>query len=123
MKFFIIPLMIGLTGCAGGVDNRVFWNSIGNNNSLICKNKDVAVHMIKFGYSERSKIGQALKFRRMLKEDECFIVESQKITRTGVVHIFPLDENFPESFRGVKTKIEKVDYNQNRYWLIKTKID
>lgn len=120
MKGFIIPLIIGLTGCATSVDNSVFWNSVGDNRSLICKNKNIAVDMIKFGHTERSILGQALKVRNMNKKDECFIVESSKIARTGVTFIFPLVDEFPESFRGVKSKIEEVDYNKNKYWLIRT---
>ncbi|MBX9837927.1 MAG: hypothetical protein K2X69_06375 [Silvanigrellaceae bacterium] len=120
MRSFVIPLILGLTGCVSNVNNSIVWNSVGENRSLICKDKNISVDMIKFGHTERSLLGQALKVRNMKKKEECFIVESGKIARTGVTFIFPLIDEFPESFRGIKSEIEEVEYKRNKYWLIKT---
>lgn len=121
MKLLIICICVLLSACASKLDNKVYWNSIGQENNLICENKDDAIHMIRFSNSERSIVGQALKIRNMNKNKDCFIVDSEYVYKTGVKHKFPLTEEFPESFRGVKKEIEKIFYNNKEYWLVETK--
>lgn len=121
MKLLIICICVLLSACASKLDNKVYWNSIGQENNLICENKDDAIHMIRFSNSERSIVGQALKIRNMNKNKNCFIVDSSYVYKTGIKQQFPLTEDFPESFRGVKKEIEKILYNNKEYWLIETK--
>lgn len=126
MKKFSIFLMIGIagiSGCSTIIDNRVFWNNVGDGNSLICKDTLTATKMVQFSYHERSYLGQALKIRNMNKEKNCFIVNRSQIRKTGDVFVFPLVNDFPESFRGVKQKVEEVELDDKKYWLINTKIN
>ncbi len=110
-----------LTGCANNIEKRAFWHNVGENNVLICKNLETSVSMVKFGNSERSVAGQALKARKMIKSEECKIVKVYETEKTGKVHIFDLTQEFPESFRGVKKQIEQIKYSNQDYWLIPTK--
>lgn len=111
-----------VSGCAMKVDKNIYWHSVGKEKSIICKDKETAATMVRFGYSERARFGQALKIRNMYKSNDCLVVNTKDIYNTGVIYKFPIAIEFPESFRGIKKEIKEITYNNNNnYWLIETK--
>lgn len=121
MKVVFIVISVLLTGCSVGVDKSIHWKSIGEEKSLICINKEIAVNMVRFSNTERSRLGQMLKIKNMHKSKECIVVNSNDIIKTNVTYKFPLTKDFPEKYRGVIKEIKEITYKNDKYWLVETK--
>lgn len=121
MKVVFIVISVLLAGCSVGVDKSIYWNSVGEERSLICINKEIAVNMVRFSNTERSRLGQILKIKNMHKSKECIVVNSNDIIKTNVTYKFPLTKEFPEKYRGVRKVIKEITYKNDKYWLVETK--
>jgi hypothetical protein len=87
---------------------------------VICKQEADAIHMVKMGFSASAKYQQGLILANASKQGKCRLVEEASVVKTGDSVIFPITDEFPESFRGIKKVVFRVHHNGEIYWLVPT---
>lgn len=110
-----------LAGCSGNQVNTTMYNLHEiKGMEVICYQQEEATRLVKMGFSADSKTQQALILGKSIKQSKCKVVDENKVRKTGDLVIFPITDEFPESFRGVKKAVYKVNYENNSYWLVPT---
>ena len=114
-------ILVLLAGCSGNQVNTTMYNLHEiKGKQVICYQQEEATRLVKIGFSANSKAQQALILANSVKQSKCKIVVDEKVIKTGDLVIFPITDEFPESFRGVKKAVYKVNYESNSYWLVPT---
>lgn len=116
--------LVLLAGCSGNQVNTTMYNLHEiKGKQVICYQQEEATRLVKMGAGANGKNGkaqQALILANSIKQSKCKIVVAEKVIKTGDLVIFPITDEFPESFRGVKKAVYKVNYENNSYWLVPT---
>lgn len=114
-------IIVLLAGCSSNPVNTTMYNLHAiKGKEVICYQQEEATRLVKMGFSANGKAQQALILANSMKQSKCKIVASEKVKKTGDVVIFPITDEFPESFRGVKKAVYKVNYDNSSYWLVPT---
>lgn len=114
-------ILVLLAGCSSNQINTTMYNLHEiKGMEVICYQQEEAIRLVKMGFSADSKTQQALILGRSIKQSKCKVVDENKVRKTGDLVIFPITDEFPESFRGVKKAVYKVSYENNSYWLVPT---
>jgi hypothetical protein len=114
-------MLLLLAGCSGNPVNTTMYNLHEiRGKEVICYQQEEATRLVKMGFTAKGKAQQAIILGNSMKHSKCKVVDEQEVKRTGDIVIFPITDEFPESFRGVKKAVYKVNYENNSYWLVPT---
>lgn len=116
-------VLVLLAGCSSNQVNTTMYNLHEiKGQEVICYQQEEATRLVKMGFTANSKVQQALILSNSIKQSKCKIVDKDKVRKTGDLVIFPITDEFPESFRGVKKAVYKATYENSSYWLVPTGI-
>lgn len=114
-------MLVLLAGCSSNqVDTTMYNLHAIKGKEVICYQQEEATRLVKMGFTASGKADQALILGNSIKQSKCKIVEHSQVVKTGDLVIFPITDEFPESFRGVKKAVYKVNFENNGYWLVPT---
>lgn len=124
-KKFCIPvaLLISLTlsGCQTHMDKQYNFLEPSKGKSVICHSQQDSIELSKRAYTDNNKVSKSLALFPKIRKKSCMIIDSNEfvvLTYSPKIE-FRLSDEGLDSYYSPIHKIDKVEYRNESYWLVR----